>query len=150
MNRRKRYTISVDRKQLFGGHHVIVISDGTHEDITFELTFKGSVVSAVIGQEEAVAKVAIYDKTDRSYLEEKGVVKNSLYELSETAAGILKDNPHYHLLNNNCQNFCNKFLGTYNLPTYTTDAENVKGAATVVEAIIPAAYSLLSASQQQK
>lgn len=71
MRRKKKYTISVDRGQFIAGHHVIVISDGKYEDITFELTVKGSKLGAISGQEEAVAKVAIYDATDRSYLEQK-------------------------------------------------------------------------------
>ena len=48
MKKRRNYTISVDRKQLIGGHHIIVISDGKHEDITFELTVKGSKLSAAV------------------------------------------------------------------------------------------------------
>ena len=137
MRRKRKYTISVDRSTI---HHVIVISDGEHEDITFELTAKGSKISAaatVFGQEtEAIAKVTIHDKTDKSVLERKGEVKHSLYELAETAASILESNLHYHLLNNNCQTFCNKFLEAYHLPTYKTTSENVQ---TIVESIVAVA-----------
>ena len=146
MRRKKSYTISVDHKQVIGGHHIIVISDGKHEDISFELTVKGSKFSATVGQEEAVAKVAIYDETNRDYLKQKGEVYCTLYELAETAASILKNNPHYDLLNNNCQDFCNKFLAAYNLPTYATDTEIVQTAGK----IIYTAHSLLSSSSQQK
>ena len=142
MRRKKKYTISVDHRQLIGGHHVIVISDGKHADITFELTVKGSNLSAIAGQEEAVAKVAIYDATDRSYLKQKGEVHCSLYELAETAAIILASNKHYDLLNNNCQNFCNKFLAAYNFPTYATDTEIIKTAGGILS-------SLLQGSSQQ-
>ena len=103
MRRRTNYTISVDRKQLIGGHHIIVISDGKHEDISFELTVRGSKLNAAAGQEEAIAKVAIYDGANRNYLEQKGEVYCTLHKLAETAASILIDNPHYNLLNNNCQ-----------------------------------------------
>ena len=146
MRRKKNYTISVDHKQLIGGHHIVVISDGEHQDISFELTVKGSKLSATVGQEEAVAKVAIYDETNRDYLNQKGEVYCTLYELAETAASILKNNPHYNLLTNNCQNFCNEFLAAYNLPTYATDTEKVQIAGN----IITTAYSLLSSSSQQK
>lgn len=148
MRRRKRYTISVDRQQIIAGHHVIVISDGKHEDITFELTVKGSnKVSVILNPDtEAIAKVAIYDKTDRSYLEQKGEVDCSLYQLAETAAGILQKDKHYHLLNNNCQIFCNRFLAAYGLPTYATDADIVQKAGEVASK----AYSYFSGSFQQK
>ena len=122
---RKIFTISVDRRRMFGGHHVIVISNRRLKDITFELTFKGSMLNAVSGQEEAVAKVAIYDATDRSHLEQKGEVSCCLYGLADTAATILKSNKHYDLLDNNCQNFCSKFLAAYGLPSYATDKEIV-------------------------
>ena len=145
MKRRRNYTISVDRQQLIGGHHIIMISDGKHEDITFELTVRGSKLSATVGQEEAVAKVAIYDATNRNYLEEKGEVYRTLYELAETAARILTDNPHYDLLNNNCQSFCNKFLAAYNLPTYATDAEMVKTAGKIISTV----STVLSGFSQQ-
>ena len=145
MRKRRNYTISVDRQQLIGGHHIIVISDGKNEDITFELTFKGSKLSATAGQEEAIAKVAIYDGANRNYLERKGEVYRTLYELAETAASIFTDNPHYNLLNNNCQNFCNKFLAAYNLPTYATDTEIVQTAGKFISTV----STLLSGSSQQ-
>ena len=145
MRKKKNYTISVDRGRFIAGHHVIVISDGKHEDITFELTVKGSKISAISGQEEAVAKVAIYDATDRSYLEQKGSVHCSLYELAETAARILASNNHYNLLNNNCQNFCNKFLTANGLQTYATDTEILQTAG----GIISKAASYLHGSSQQ-
>ena len=145
MRRKKKYIISVDHGQRIGAHHVIVISDGKHEDITFELTVKGSMLSAIAGQEEAVAKVAIYDATNRSYLKQKGEVNSSLYELAETAATILASNKHYDLLKNNCQNFCNKFLAAYNLPTYATDIEKIQTAGNLISKVAP----LLRGSSQQ-
>ena len=145
MRRKRKYTISVDRSGL---HHVIVISDGKHEDITFELTAKGSKISAVatvVGlQTEAIAKVAIYDETDKSGLERKGEVHCSLHELAETAASILESNPHYHLLNHNCQTFCNKFLKAYHLQTYETTSEKITAVAVVAGAVT----SLLGSSSQ--
>ena len=145
MTKKKNYTISVDRKQLFGGHHIIVIRDGEHEDISFEITVE-SKISAAVGSERAIAKVAIYNETNRDYLEQKGEVYLSLCQLAETAARILESNPHYHLLNNNCQNFCNKFLEACKLPTYATDTQVVDAAVKVA----CGAYSWLTSSSQQK
>ena len=145
MRKKKNYTISVDRKQLFGGHHIIVISDGEHEDISFEITVD-SKVNAAKGSERAKAKVAVYNETNRDYLEQKGEVYYSLYQLAETAARILENNQYYHLFNNNCQNFCNKFLGACNLPTYATDTQVAEGVMNVASK----AYTWLTSSSQQK
>ena len=79
---------------------------------------RGSKLSATVGEEEAVAKVAIYDETDRSHLQQKATVVCSLYALAETAAGVLKSNPHHDLLANNCQQFCNKFIEIYTSNLY--------------------------------
>ena len=139
MKKRRNYTISVDHQQLIGGHHIIVISDGKHEDITFELTVKGSKLSAAVGQEEAVAKVAIYDGSNRNYLERKGEVYRTLHELAKTAANILNSDRQYNWLSNNCQHFCNTFLEVHGLPSYTTDTRKVVTGAAAVGAAAAAA-----------
>ena len=136
MGRKKIFTISVDRRRIFGGHHVIVISDGRLKDITFELTFKGSMLNAISGQEAAVAKVAIYDAIDKSHLEQKGVVYCSLNGLANTAATILASDKHYSLLDNNCQNFCNKFLAAYGLPTYATDTAMLQTTVGIINKVV--------------
>ena len=140
MRKRRNYTISVDRQQLIGGHHIIVISDGKHEDITFELTFKGSKLSAAVGQEEAVAKVAIYDGANRNYLERKGEVYRTLHELAETAANVLNSDRQYNWLSNNSQHFCNRFLEAHGLPSCTTDTRKVVTGVAVGAAAAAATF----------
>lgn len=108
MQVKKGYAIFLDHRQSLD--HVIVIRDGENEDISFELTIKGSKSS---GQEEAVVKVTVYDETNRSHLQQKATVVCSLYELAAKAAEILESNPHHELLTNNCQEFCNKFIEVY-------------------------------------
>jgi len=119
---RKCYKLSVYRYKIhhstnFAAHHVIVISDGSNTDITFGLT-----VNTKQQYERAKAEVKNF-KGDKSQLEFKGQVVSTLYELAKKADMILDDNPHYKLLSNNCQNFCNKFLEKNGLPTYSTDID---------------------------
>lgn len=75
----------------------------------------------------------------------KKLVHCSLYELAETAATIIASNNHYNLLNNNCQNFCNKFLAAHSLPLYATDTEILQSAGGMV---YKAASYLRGSSQQ--
>jgi len=101
-----------------------VISDGNNTDITFGLTVYATKHQATTGQERARAEVETF-KRDKSQLEFKGQVVSTLYNLAKKADMILDDNPNYHLLSNNCQNFCNKFLEKNGLPTYLTDIQNL-------------------------
>jgi len=134
MHQLKKYQISVYRYLRFGGHHAIVISDGTTPHITFELTVMAGKSQAISGQERALAKVTEFSG-DINNLEYKGEVECSLYELAERAARVLDSDRQYNWLSNNCQNFCNKFLESNDLPTYKTDVQSVQSAGLIVAAI---------------
>ena len=144
INKRKRYQISVYKNRLIAGHHAIVISDGENEDITFEITVAGGITSVFSGQEQALAKVAVFNSDNRKDLKYSKEKQCTLYQLAETAARILDSNRQYDVLNNNCQHFCNKFLESNGLPTYTTDDEIAKYIQEIV-----APYLSGSTSQQQ-
>ena len=123
MNKKRRYRISVYRGQSFGQHHFIVVSDGDNEDITLELTVAGEKPAILSGQEKVIAAVNIFYGS-KSELENKGVVECTLHMLTEIATNVIR-NPHYNLLSNNCQDFCNKFLDTLKQETYMTDPQKV-------------------------
>jgi len=137
MNKRKRYKISVYKV----GHHAIVISDGENEDITFEITAAGSKISAISGQEQALAKVAIFNSDNRKDLKHTREKWCTLYQLAQTAASILDSNRQYDVVNNNCQHFCNKFLKNNGLPTYTTDTKSLTATVEVTQKIASAIAS---------
>jgi len=118
----KEYKIFVYRYQKFAGHHVIVISDQQNNDIIFGLQVNSTRSQAIIGKGRAIAQVDIFDG-NKSHLEFKGPVTCTLHELAVKAGRILDQNSVYNLANNNCQNFCNKFLKVNDLPTYATDVE---------------------------
>ena len=128
----RRYQISVYRGR-FAEHHFIVVSDGVHEDITLELTVIGDKKSVLSGQEKVVAAVNIF-RGDMNDLDKKGVVECTLHMLTEIAANILRRNPYYNLISNNCQDFCNKFLNELKQQTYMTDPQIGTGIATGVAA----------------
>jgi len=77
MHQSKKYQISVYRYLGFGGHHAIVISDGTNPHITFELTVMAGKSQAISGKEKAIAKVTEFSG-DKNSLEFKGEVNCSL------------------------------------------------------------------------
>ena len=129
MNKKRRYRISVYRGQSFGQHHFIVVSDGDNEDITLELTVAGEKSAILSGQEKVIAAVNIFHGS-KSELENKGVVECTLHMLTEIATNVIRRNPHYNLLSNNCQDFCNKFLDMLKLETYMTDPQKAKIAGT--------------------
>ena len=122
MNKKRRYRISVYRGQSFGQHHFIVVSDGDNEDITLELTVAGEKSAILSGQEKVIAAVNIFYGS-KSELENKGVVECTLHMLTEIATNVIRRNPHYNLLSNNCQDFCNKFLDMLKLENYMTDPQ---------------------------
>jgi len=154
MNKRKRYQISVYKNRLIAGHHAIVISDGENEDITFELTVAGDITNAFSGQEQALAKVAIFNSDNRKDLKYSKEKRCTLYQLAETAARILDNNRQYNVVNNNCQHFCNKFLESNGLPTYTTDDEIItttaKASFPYIQKIASTAASYLNGSTSQR
>ena len=143
----RRYQISVYRGQGFAEHHYIVVSDGVHEDVTLELTVRGTDRSNILlSKEKVITAVNIYQGR-KSDLENKGVVECTLHTLTEIAANILRRNPYYNLVSNNCQDFCNKFLNALQQETYMTDPQKaaIGGAAitggTISSVIIFAAGS---------
>ena len=105
-----------------------MISDGKNKGITFGLTVVATKQQAIVGQERATAEVEIF-KENRSQPEVKGEVICTLYEPAEKAGNILDNNPHYNLLTNNCQTFCNKFLEENGLSSYSTDIQKGMWAA---------------------
>ena len=128
MHETRRYQISVHRGHYsFAQHHFIVVSDGMNKDITLELTVGGGVSTVLSSQENVIAKVNIFQGS-KDDLDNKGVLDCTLYKLTEIAAAIIRENPYYNLLTNNCQTFCNKFLDKLELKTYMTDQE--KGTST--------------------
>lgn len=136
----RRYQISVYRGQGFGEHHYIVVSDGVHEDITLELTVGGEKSNILLSQEKVIAEVKIY-RGRKSDLENKGVVECTLHTLTEVAANILRRNPYYNLISNNCQDFCNKFLNALQQETYMTDPRKaeIAGGAAITGSIVGSA-----------
>ena len=122
MHLRRGYHIKVYRGKCFGQHHYIVIHDGVNEDITLELAAVGE-KSAISETGEVTAVVRTLVGAKCSSLEHKGYVELTLYALTKVAADIINTNPHYNLLCNNCQDFCNKFLKALNIKTYMTDSE---------------------------
>ena len=70
----RKYQISVYRYANFGGHHTIVISEGTNPHITFELTVMAGKSQATSGQTKALAKVTEFNG-DTNSLEYKGEVE---------------------------------------------------------------------------
>ena len=121
MHKERRYQISVYQGS-FGQHHYIVVSDGVNEDITLELTVGGGKSRILSGQEKAKAEVNIFQGS-KSDLDKKGVVECTLHMLTEIAAAIIRENPYYNLVTNNCQTFCNKFLDALRQETYMTDPQ---------------------------
>jgi len=150
MNKRKRYKISVYKSQVIAGHHAIVISDGKNEDITFEITVAGGKISAVSGQEQALAKVAIFESDKRKDLKYTREKRCTLYQLTQTATNVLDSNRQYDVVNNNCQHFCNKFLQSNSLPTYTTDDEIIKDTVPYVAPVLSTVASYLTGSTSQQ
>ena len=97
-------------------HHAIVISDGKNEDVTLELTLDENF--------KLLPKSAVFNG-DENHLKEMGTKYCSLYKQTEIAQQVYDNHGCYDLINNKCQDFCNKFLQANGLPTYETDAQKI-------------------------
>jgi len=131
---KKKYQVYVLRNQI---HHTIVISDGGDKKIILGLQVDAEDSSgALTGQEDAVAQVDIHNIKEED-LEKMGEKTCSIAEFGEIADSILKEDPKYKVLTNNCQEFCKKFLEKTKLSTimYKTDGDAVADSVVLLIAM---------------
>lgn len=111
----RKYRILSYRPPL--AHHAIVISDRKNEDVTLELTVDENL--------KPLPKSAVFNGGDEKFLIEIGTKDCSLYEQTVIAQQVYDNHGCYNLIDNNCQDFCNKILLANGLPTYETDSQKL-------------------------
>lgn len=150
LDKRLSYRVFVHKTTFIGNfHHRIVLCDSGEKFgyVTLELG-KTSTYSDV-------APLCQEYQGDADDLDFKGTVEATMRELAAIAMDILRGMGDYHLIGNNCQNFCNKFLARVNLEEgqyWTTPQQVGVGVAVTAGVVLLGAFaaSLFKGSRKRE